>query len=312
MQALLSKSNVIVYIGGGTLLAKRFMMKFRLGPYLWSCLVMVAALALSLFVASLNKPSLVSGEIPYQSTSLWLILTYFFVAVVVIAVVLFIIPLSKLKLVFRVIFAVMFAWGIFIVTFFKLPTAAAYSLAAVAGIAWLFWARIWLHDLLLLIALAAAGSIFGYLFSPLTFMIFMLVISVYDVLAVRFGFMVWMADKLSESASLPAFIFPKNPGDLALNLKAVQFNELRKEESAKREHTILGGGDIGFPLMLAVSVYYAYGLANAILVGAFATLGLMGAFLIQKIWLKGKPMPALPPIAALSLIGYLIVFFFLK
>jgi len=287
-------------------------MKIRLGPYIWSCLVMVLSLALSLFVASLNQPSLVAGEIPYQSSSLWLIIIYFFAAIVVITVVLFVIPLSKLKLVFRVIFAAMFAWGVFIVTYFKLPTAVAYSLAAVAGITWLFWARIWLHDLLLLIALASAASIFGFLFSPLTFMIFMLVISVYDVLAVRFGFMVWMADRLSETASLPAFIFPKNLADLALNLKTVQFNELRKEESAKREHTILGGGDIGFPLMLAVSVYYAYGLANAILVGALATLGLTGAFLIQRIWLKGKPMPALPPIAALSLIGYLIVFFFLK
>jgi presenilin-like A22 family membrane protease len=287
-------------------------MKFKLSPYLWSGFVMVAALALSLFVANLNKPSLVSGDIPYQSSSLSFILIYFFVAIAVIAVVLFFIPLRLLKQVFRIIFAFMFAWGVFIVTFFKLPTAAAYALAAVAGIAWLFFARIWLHDLLLLIALSAASSIFGYLFSPLTFMIFMLVIAVYDYLAVRFGFMVWMADRMSGAASLPAFIFPKKPGDLSLNLKVVQFNELRKEESAKREHTILGGGDIGFPLMLAVSVFFKYGLPSAILVGAFATLGLMGAFLIQKIWLKGKPMPALPPIAALSLVGYLIVFFFIK
>src|SRR4030042_45454 len=287
-------------------------MKLRLSPYLWSALVMVLSLALSLFVASLNKPSLVSGQIPYQNTPLWLIITYFFIAVAVIAVVLFVIPLSKLKLVFRVIFAIMFAWGIFIVTYFKLPTAAAYSLAAIAGIAWLFWARIWLHYLLLLITLAGAGSIFGFLFSPLTFMIFMLVLSVYDVVAVRFGFMVWMADKLSESASLPAFIFPKKLGDWALKLKAAQFGALKKEEAEKREHTILGGGDIGFPLMLAVSVFFEYGLPGRFLVGGFALGGLMGAFLIQSIWLKGKPMPALPPIAALSLIGFLIASFILN
>jgi presenilin-like A22 family membrane protease len=281
-------------------------MKNKLSPYLWSGLVMVLAMALSLWVASFNKPSLVSGGIPYQSSSLSFILIYFFVAVVVIAVVLFIIPLRFLKYVFRIVLAFMFGWGVFIVTFFKLPTAAAYSIAAVAGIVWLFWARIWLHDLLLLIALAAAGSIFGYLFSPLTFMIFMQVIAVYDFLAVRFGFMVWMADRMSGAASLPAFIFPKKPVDLALNLQTVQFNELRKEKSAKREHTILGGGDIGFPLMLAVSVFFDTGLVNAILVGVFALIGLMGAFLIQRLWLKGKPMPALPPIAFASLIGFLI------
>jgi presenilin-like A22 family membrane protease len=284
-------------------------MKQKLNPYFWGITVMAASLALSLWVASFVKPSLVSTGVSYQSQSLWFILIYFFTAIVVIAIILFVIPLSKLKYVFRVVFALMFGWGVFIVTFFKLPTGVSYALAVVAGLAWLIFARVWLHDLLLLIALAAAGAIFGYLFSPLTFMIFMLVIAVYDFLAVRFGFMVWMADKMSGAASLPAFVFPKKPGDVALNLKDVQFDKLRKEESAKREHTILGGGDIGFPLMLSCSVFFKYGLPSAILVGGLATLGLMGAFIIQKIWLKGKPMPALPPIAVMSLIGYLIVVF---
>jgi presenilin-like A22 family membrane protease len=273
---------------------------------------MISTLALSLLVASFNRPYLQAAQVPNQSTPLWLIITYFFVAVAVIAVVLFIIPLNKLRLFFRILFAFIFAWGIFIVAYFFVPTPVAYSLAAIAGLAWLFWSKIWLHDLLLLITLAGAASVFGFLFSPLTFMIFLLVIAVYDFLAVRFGFMVWMADRLSQSVSLPAFIFPKKLGDLQTNLKTVQFGELKKEEAAKREHTILGGGDIGLPLMLAVSVFFAYGLPAAILVGAFSTIGLICAFIIQAVWLKGKPMPALPPIAALSLIGFLITFFFFK
>lgn len=140
-------------------------------------------------------------------------------------------------------------------------------------------------------------------------MIFMIIISVYDVLAVRFGFMVWMADKLSDSSSLPAFIFPKKISDVGLNLKTVQFSELKKEEPAQREHTILGGGDIGFPLMLAVAVFFEYGLGGAILVGGCALIGIMLAFIIQQCWLKGKPMPALPPITLLALVGYLITRF---
>lgn len=284
-------------------------MKTRIGPYLWSAVIFTAALALALFVAHYNQPAMAEGGVPYQSTPLWWILAYFFAAVVIIAVVLFIIPLRFLKYVFRVIFALMFAWGILVVTYFNFPDWVSYILAAIAGLAWLFFARIWLHDLLLLVALAAAASIFGFLFSPLTFMIFMLVLSVYDVLAVKYGFMVWMADKLSESASLPAFIFPRKMRDTGLSLKEVQFSELKKEEASKREHTILGGGDIGFPLMLAVSVYFEYDLKGALVVGAGALLGLMGAFIIQTWWLKGKPMPALPPITLLSLIGYLIVRF---
>jgi len=273
---------------------------------------MVLSLALSLYVAIQEKAFLEANQIVSPDVSLGPVTAYFFGVVAVMALVLFFIPLKRLKLVFRILFTFMFAWGIFIVAGLMLPAVAAYSLAAIAGIAWLFWANVWLHDLLLLITLSGASSVFGFLFSPLTFMIFMLVIAVYDVLAVRFGFMVWMADKLSASASLPAFIFPKITGDWRMNLKKIQVGELRKEEPIKREYTILGGGDIGFPLMLAASVFFEDGLNSAILVGAFALVGLMGAFLIQKIWLKGKPMPALPPIAFLSLIGFLIANYFLK
>ena len=286
-------------------------MKSRIFSYLWSALVMVLALALSLVVAPHLRPSFEGGGVPFQSSPLWWVLGYFFAAVVVIAVVLFLLPLRYLKYVFRVVFAVMFAWGVLVISF-NLPDIASYVVAAIAGIAWLFFARIWLHDLLLLIALAAASAVFGYLFSPVTFIIFILIISVYDVLAVRFGFMVWMADRLSGTASLPAFVFPKKTGDLALNLKAVQVGELKKEAAEKREHTILGGGDIGFPLMFSNSVYFANNMWSAVLVGAFAVIGLMGAFIIQRVWLKGKPMPALPPIAVMSLIGFLIASNFLK
>ena len=267
---------------------------------------MVLALALTFYVAYQQKLYVEEQQIVSPDISLGPIIAYFFGVVVLVGLVLFLIPLSKLKLVFRVLFALMFAWGVFIVVALTLPTAVAYAVAVIAGIVWLFWARVWLHDLLLLIALAAAGSVFGFLFSPLTFMIFMLIIAVYDVVAVRFGYMVWMADKLSEADTLPAFILPRQIRDWRLSLKKVRIGELREKESDEREYSILGGGDIGFPLMLAVSVFFKTDLAGAAVVGVFALVGLMGAFLIQLFWLKGKPMPALPPIAFGSLIGFLV------
>jgi presenilin-like A22 family membrane protease len=286
-------------------------MKVKFSPFLWSGLVMVLALALTLYVAFREKLFLETNQIISPNVSLGLVVAYFFGVVVVLALILFIIPLSKLRLVFRLLFTLMFAWGVFIVIALILPPAASYTLAIIAGIAWLFWARIWLHDLLLLITLSGAGSVFGFLFSPWTFMIFMLIIAVYDVVAVRFGFMVWMADKLSESATLPAFIFPKKIREWKLNLKNVRVGDLKKEESDRREYSILGGGDIGFPLMLAVSVFFEADLVSAVFVGVFALMGLMSALLIQSFWLKGKPMPALPPIAFFSLIGFLIASLYL-
>jgi presenilin-like A22 family membrane protease len=282
-------------------------MKSKLSTFLWGGLSMVVALALTIYVAYQEQLYIKINQIVSPDISLGPIVAYFFGVVVVMGLILFIIPLSKLRLVFRALFALMFAWGVFIVVGLTLPDILSYPVAAIAGIVWLFWARVWLHDLLLLVTLSGAGSVFGFLFSPLTFMIFMLIIAVYDVVAVRFGFMVWMADKLSEADTLPAFIFPRQIGDWKLSLSNVRVGDLRNKASEEREYSILGGGDIGFPLMLAVSVFFQTGLTGAVLVGVFALIGLMGASLIQSLWLKGKPMPALPPITFASLIGFLIV-----
>jgi presenilin-like A22 family membrane protease len=289
-------------------------MRSKLGALLWGGLFMVLAVALTLYVASLEKVFVEVNQIPSPNVSLPPILIYFFGVVVAVALVLFFIPLRWLKAVFRTLFTLMFAWGVFIVAFLALPWHIAYilALAAIAGLAWRFWARVWLHDLLLVVTLAGAGAVFGYIVSPWTFLAFMLVVAVYDVLAVRFGFMVWMAGRLSESVSLPAFIFPKQIGDWGRSLKTVSFGELKEKAQEEREHAVLGGGDIGFPLMLSVSVFFKTGtagltgMASAILVGGFALVGLLSAFLIQISFLKGKPMPALPPIAFFSIIGFLL------
>jgi len=268
---------------------------------------MALALALTLYVASLQQVFVEEQNIVSPDVSLGPVVLYFFGVVAVIAIILFFIPLRWLRWAFRLLFALMYAWGAFVISALSLPVAAAYVIAAICGLAWLFWARVWLHDLLLLVALAAAGSVFGFLFSPWTFMIFMLVIAVYDVVAVRFGFMVWMADKLSETVALPAFVFPRKLRDWLMGLGGVRVGELKEQEVEAREYSVLGGGDIGFPLMLTVAVFFVGGLGDAILVGVFALAGLMGAFLIQALWFKGKPVPALPPIAGLSLVGFLIV-----
>jgi hypothetical protein len=58
-----------------------------------------------------------------------------------------------------------------------------------------------------------------------------------------------------------------------------------------------------------VSVHTNYGFGSAVIVAAFSLAGLISAFVIQGLFLKGKPMPALPPISIASLIGLLIVRF---
>jgi presenilin-like A22 family membrane protease len=119
--------------------------------------------------------------------------------------------------------------------------------------------------------------------------------------------MVWLTNKLSESNTLPAFFIPRSISQWKDRMKERGIAKIVEEKPSERDFSILGGGDIAFPLLLVSSVYFAYGLADSILVAVFSLVGLIGAYWIQAVFIKGKPMPALPPIAALSLIGILIV-----
>ena len=133
----------------------------------------------------------------------------------------------------------------------------------------------------------------------------MLVISVYDILAVRFGYMMWMVRRLSVSDILPAFIIPKTRTGWNLNLRAVRLFD----EETEKEFSILGGGDVAFPLLLIVSVFFAHSFAESVVVAWFTLLGLSAAYWVQRKLLKGKPTPALPPISLLSTIGFIVIYF---
>ena len=284
-------------------------MKLRNSPFVWSSVLFVLSQLLAFYIAFQERTYLEENQIVSPDISLGPVVAYFFGVVLLIGLILFFIPFRVLRTVFRTLFGLMFAWGAFIVFAFTVPLPLTYALAVFTFIVWFFWARVWLHDLLLILALASAASVFGFLLSPWTFMLLMLIVAVYDVVAVRFGYMLWMADKLSEFGALPAFILPRRIVDWNLSIRQIHISDLTKEQPDKREYSILGGGDIGFPLMLVASVFFDAGLVNAIIVSAFALFGLLSAFAIQLLVLKGKPMPALPPIAFACIIGFLIVTF---
>ena len=84
---------------------------------------------------------------------------------------------------------------------------------------------------------------------------------------------------------------------------------MTEDESSERWFSILGGGDIGLPLLLVVSVFFTYGVTSSLILSAFSLLGLIAVYWIQAVFLKGKPMAALPPITFACLVGFLIVYF---
>jgi presenilin-like A22 family membrane protease len=301
-------------------------------PVYWSILIFIVAQVISFVVIMRENVFLENNQIyvpsqPPEVISLWPgttttpsgeviqtpaysslgpILIYFFAVVIILGVVLFIIPVSALKLVLRAIFALLFSWAIFIILALWLPWVVAIIIAGAIGVLWFFLPKVWLHNIVMIAAMVSVGAVFGRMISPWTAMILLLVLAVYDFLAVRFGYMIWMAKKLSDSNTLPAFFIPKNISEWRSSLKESDALVV-DEKTVERKYSILGGGDIGFPLLLVSAVFFAEGFMSAVFIALFTLLGLVAAYWIQSRFLKGKAMPALPPIAVAALIGLIIL-----
>jgi len=279
--------------------------KSRVHPFVESGLILISAQVLVFFLAFREKYFLESQHIILPEISAGLPIIYFFVAVAVIGIILFLVPRIALKILLKAIFLFLFGWGLFVALGFSLPVTAALAIATLVALLWLFMPMIWLHNLLMIVTLASVGTVFGVFFAPWTAILFMLVISVYDILAVRFGYMMWMVKRLSIIDTLPAFVIPRTMSGWNLDLRKARIFT----DESEREFSVLGGGDIGFPLLLIVSVFFASGFARSLIVAVFSLLGLAAAYWVQRALLKGKPTPALPPISFLSIVGYLIVYF---
>jgi len=254
-----------------------------------------------------GEVTLPSGEVvdvPVNS-ALGPILIYILAAAAVLGLALSKIPLTALKVLLRLLFALLFSWGAFIATVFYVPLPVAVAIAVAFGTFWFLTPLVWLHNLVLILAVSSLGAVFGRFITPWTAMAIILALALYDFLAVRFRFMLWMADRLAQINALPALIIPKNYSEWNLNLK--EREKVVELNPATREYSILGGGDIAFPCLLTASVYFAQGLKPAAIIAVFGLLGLVSVYAIQARFLKGKQMTALPNSTAFIVVGLFII-----
>ncbi len=280
--------------------------RLQASPVVSASAILAVCLVLTYIVSLREQGFLVEQEIVSPEASVGVAVLYFAGSVLFIGGLLFFVPKTWLRAVTKTLFALTYCWGTFVVFFFLVPFEIAALLAVALPLAWLWRPKVWLHSLVMLLTLVGTASVFGLLFSPWTFAAVMLIISVYDILAVRFGYMVWMAQRLSESSSLPAFVIPRTTSGWGQSLSTFTFKSQSEKEPAERQFAVLGGGDIAFPLVLVVSVLASLGLPRSLIVAAFTFVGLGAAFWMQAKLLKGRPMPALPPISVASIIGFLI------
>ena len=156
--------------------------------------------------------------------------------------------------------------------------------AVVAVLVFIFCRNVLVHNIGIILGIAGIASVLGLAISPKTALFLLIILSFYDILAVYVTkHMVAMAKNMIESGAPFGFIIP----------------------SKSEQPMILGSGDVGLPLILACSLVGLY-VSEAIIVGLFSVAGLLLTHLIFVNQKVRKPMAALPPIATMAIVGYLI------
>lgn len=164
------------------------------------------------------------------------------------------------------------------------------------------------HNIGIILAVAGVASLLGLAISPGTAVIAMVVLSLYDIIAVYVTkHMVRLAKSMIDSGATFGFIIPSSlKGFFAHKGHAQAQVGTGQPTEAGDQFMILGSGDIGLPVVLVSSIV-SHSLVGAIIVAVFSTAGLFLTHLIFVNQKERKPMAALPPIATMSIIGYLTV-----
>lgn len=223
------------------------------------------------------------------------------VVTIVLSIIRFVKSGFKKRVLLKAIFLLAFFFGSLI--FFEVWLGEPISLILVLFLVflWLKMPNIFTHNLLLISGMAGLGSYLGLGLTPETVAILLVIFSIYDVVAVyKTKHMVKMAKGMVEAGALPGLILPSKLSELNTPLEKTSFGG---------NFLILGGGDIVFPLLFSVSLLQE-GIIKSITIALFSALGLLTSFWIFFKQKERRAIPALPPIAFFSIIGYLITLLF--
>ncbi len=185
---------------------------------------------------------------------------------------------------------------LFFGSFFSFIIAVLLAISAV--LIRIFVKSLFVQNLICVCAFAGAGSFFGVTVGVIPSLVIIMLLSVYDIIAVHFTkHMVSLAKSGFKTNTLMAFMYHKK--------KTKESKRSQKSEKGKigTEVGVLGGGDIIIPMIFSISIFRVFGLwasISSILVSA-----LFLSFLMFRAK-KGKVYPGLPAVCSGALIGFLI------
>lgn len=210
----------------------------------------------------------------------------------------------KARLPFGLIFAFLIFVGADIVFSTFIPWRAV-SIALAVGVVGVrfLWPNILTQNIAIIIAIAGISAQLGVFLTAPAVIILLIVLSVYDVWAVfKTKHMVKMAKGLIQRGMAPMIVMPTSWKDFTKSMKIVEREKLKPARRRVMKYMMLGTGDLAFPLVFAVSAL-PYGLlsAYAVIMGALAGIVVIHILMTSR---KFPALPALPPIAAGSIIAF--------
>ena len=237
---------------------------------------------------------------PYQPVEIGVFqfLVSFLVATVLM---LFFLKIFKGKFMFEIFFsgAVIFgAQGPLGIIFIKFTA----FLSAIAIVVLRFiYPRIWTQNVAIIIGIAGIAASLGMSVKPLMALIILILLSVYDIIAVyKTRHMIRLFKGMAKRGAVLALVIPRS-----FSLWFNKFEIIKPEN--KNEFIFLGTGDLALPIFFAVST-----LSSGINFFLFIIFGAVIGFAVNHLIFinqrEKKPIPALPAIALFSILGYAFAF----
>jgi len=187
---------------------------------------------------------------------------------------------------------------------------AAAVLALVISVLKLYKPNIIIQNMSEIFIYGGLASIFVPMINLFAAFMLLIVVSVYDFIAVfKTKHMIKLAKFQSESKVFPGLLIPYGKNKVVLKGEAMPNPESKEK---KLRIAVLGGGDIGFTLIFAGVVMKGLMLQETILIGFLKTLiiPIFVSFALLILLLKGqqnKFYPAMPVLSIGCFIGYLVV-----
>lgn len=181
-----------------------------------------------------------------------------------------------------------------------IPEIVALVLALIFSLLKIFKPNILIHNFTELFVYGGLAAIFVPVLSLWSITILLLIVSIYDMIAVwKTKHMISMAKFQAKSKIFAGLFVPYSPkAEIPL-----QVNKKIKSKKIYRE-AILGGGDIAFPLLFSGVILKTLGFLPALILSLSAAVALLILFLLAE---KKKFYPAMPFISIGCFIGYFLI-----